>query len=62
MDTGLGELTPISKNVAHLFDGVPNLMKSRVFTEGEEVKVKGSRFKVDKIKKHTLRLLLLPDE
>ena len=64
MDTGLGEFASISKNVAREFltDNGYDMTKSRIFVEGEEVKLKGSRFKIEKIKKRTLRLLLLPDQ
>jgi len=62
MDDGLGKFIPISKKLAELFyENIPNLHKSRVFTIGEVVEIKGSKFKVEKIKKRTLRLLLLPD-
>ena len=64
MDTGKGEFTQLSKKIAERFltDKGLDMTSSRVFTEGEIVRVKGSRFKVERIKRRTLRLLLLPDE
>ena len=62
MDTGFGKFEPISKAVAETFSEIPDLRKSRIFCEGETVEVKGSKFRIDKIKQRTLRLLLLPDD
>lgn len=60
MDTGLGSFAKISERIAQRQEKVFKEL-SGVFTKGEELIIKGSHFKVDKIKKRGLRLLLLPN-
>jgi len=60
MDAGDGTFKQIEKEeVDDIFiDGT--LDKSQLFFEGEIIELKGSKFTIDKIKKRTLRLLLMP--
>ena len=60
MDTGLGRFTQISpKRAKEIRKQTPEL--SRTFEVGEEIMIRGSRFKVERIKTRSLRLLLLID-
>ena len=60
MDAGNGIFKQLKKTeVDDMFiDGT--LDKSQLFYEGEIIELKGSKFTIDKIKKRTLRLLLMP--
>lgn len=58
MDTGNGRFTEISEQV---FNQHKVLDNARVFRKGEIVNIKGSRFRVQKIKSRALHLFLLPD-
>ena len=60
MDTGDGTFKQLeNKEIGDAFiDGT--LDKSQLFYEGEIIELKGSKFTIDKIKKRTLRLLLMP--
>ena len=58
MDTGIGRFTEISEQVFKQHNVLDN---ARVFHKGEIVQVKGSKFKVQKIKSRSLTLFLLPD-
>jgi len=60
MDTGLGEFAKINGNVAKKILEVLDLQKSGIFQVGETLEIRGSKFRVEKIKPHSLRLLLLP--
>ena len=62
MDAGDGTFKQIEKEeVDDIFiDGT--LDKSQLFFEGEIIELKGSKFTIDKIKKRTLRLLLMPKD
>ena len=62
MDAGDGTFKQIEKEeVDDIFiDGT--LDKSQLFYEGEIIELKGSKFTIDKIKKRTLRLLLIPKD
>jgi hypothetical protein len=58
MDTGLGDLALISEDVA-------NKLKEKgleCFEQGEEVKLKGSSFRIECITNNGLWLRILPDE
>ena len=58
MDTGTGRFIEISEQV---FNQHKVLDNARVFQKGEIVHVKGSRFKVKRIKARALHLYLLAD-
>ena len=58
-DTGMGNFAEISPSIADMLKRTP--MSDRLFTVGEEVKVKQSKFNVEKIGKHELVLHLIPD-
>lgn len=60
MDTGMGELAPISPTMADLLK--QKTLKDKVFEKGEVVQLKGSWFKIDNIRRHTLMLRLIPDD
>jgi len=65
MDTGQGTFAEISPEKARAMRDVfidGTLDTTGVFQEGEVVHLRGSRFKIDKIKRRTIRLLLLPNE
>ncbi len=60
MDTGLGNFAPISDiRAKQIINKNPEL--SRVFRVGETLEIRGSRFRIERIKTRSLRLLLLPD-
>ena len=60
MDTGLGKFAPISDIRAKQIIS-KNLELSRVFQIGEILEIRGSRFRIERVKTRSLRLLLLPD-
>ena len=61
MDTGRGDFAEISEQ--RYKELQQNYAASRVFTVGEIVKLKGSRFKITKIEtRGRLKLKLLPDK
>ena len=63
MDTGRGNFAEISefraKQIKDVF-AMQGRDLSGIFTKGEILELKGSRFRVEKIKTRSLRLLLLP--
>ena len=61
MDTGKGKFVPISENLANIVESNCGPELSRVFHVGETLTIKGSKFRVERIKTRSLRLLLLPD-
>lgn len=67
MDTGLGDFTQISegkaKTIEETFrrDTRTKTLKSGIFREGEQVELKGSKFSIFNIGRHTLTLRLLAD-
>ena len=66
MDTGRGyfevfdgkDLSEVEKNLDELIEAHPN--HGGVFSEGEVIELKGSRFRVSKIIRNGLKLALLP--
>lgn len=55
MDTGMGELAPVSKDVAK---EISLNEQMSIFTTGEIVELKSSRFRIELIDRHTLVLIL----
>lgn len=62
MDTGCGKFAKISDLLAKNLKEKVGRELCRVFAVGEILEIKGSKFRVEKIKTRSLRLLLLPDE
>jgi len=60
MDTGMGKLAPISPNLADLLKG--NSAGGKVFELKEIVRVKDSRFRIESIGRHTMKLRLMQDD
>jgi hypothetical protein len=61
VDTGLGNFTPISEQrTMEIKTMSPEL--SRIFQKGEILYIRGSRFRIERIKARSLRLLLLADD
>jgi len=62
MDTGLGEIAPISKTAAELLKQHKIQEQMSVFTTGEIVSVKSSKFIIAYIDRNTLVLNILPQQ
>jgi len=60
MDTGLGNLTPISDKMAQLCR--KKSLKGKIFELDEVVQVKDSRFRITNIGETTLTLTILADD
>lgn len=61
MDTGRGSFAEVSEIKASQVTTAMGLELSGVFRVGEIIEIRGSRFRVERIKTRGLRLLLLPD-
>ena len=59
MDTGMDKFAEISPSMAELLKS--KTLSSRVFEVGEQLIVKDSQFKIEKIGTHTMTLRLIPD-
>lgn len=59
-DMGMGKFAETSKSIADMLAKTP--MADRIFSVGEEVQVKQSRFTVENITEHELVLRLIPDD
>jgi len=62
MDSGMGVFHPVSDEVAKLDRRYIPIELSRMFEIGEILTIRGSRFRVERIKTRGLRLLLLSDD
>lgn len=62
MDTGLGNFSPVSQNLADLLNKAEDSLKGKLFKVGEEIKVKESNFRITNISRHTLTLRLIQDD
>ena len=62
MDSGMGVFQPVSDEVAKLDRRYIPIELSRMFEIGEILTIRGSRFRVERIKTRGLRLLLLSDD
>lgn len=58
-DTGMGELAPVTEDIAKKLELTESM---NVFRTGEIVKLKGSRFRIEHIDRHTLVLNILPHQ
>lgn len=59
MDTGMGEMAPVTNKIAEQLDMVESM---NVFRTGEIVSLKGSRFRVAHLDRGTLVLNILPHQ
>ena len=59
-DMGMGNFAETSQTMADLMK--KSGLDSRLFSVGEEIAVKGSKFTVEKIDTHELTLRLIPDD
>jgi len=60
MDNGTGSFVEIGENKAKAINSAMGRELSGIFQVGETLEIRGSKFRVERIKTRSLRLLLLP--